>query len=80
MLLDTTLVKSRKAVEYAKSRAEFTPIFMKVDELAIGLKAVNDLPQLYQEVDQLCKDLNDTIMQLGSKAYAEVLAYYNSVE
>lgn len=77
---DKSLPFVEKAAEYAKSRTEFTPPFMEVNELAIDLKAVNDLTQVYREVDQLCKDLNDTIMQSGSEAFAEALAYYNSVK
>ncbi|MEM6842905.1 MAG: hypothetical protein AAF632_11820 [Bacteroidota bacterium] len=65
---DKSLPFVEKAAEYAKSRPEFTPPFMEVDELAIDLKAVSDLTQLYHEVDQLGKDLNDTIMQSGSEA------------
>lgn len=77
---DKSLPFVEKAAEYAKSKPEFTPPFMEVEELAIDLKAVNDLTQVYREVDQLCRGLNDTIMQSGSEAFAEALAYYNAVK
>ena len=69
-----------KAAEYAKSHAGFTPPFMEVDELEIDLKAYDDLTKIYREVDQLCRNLNDTIMQSGSEAFAEALAYYQAVK
>ena len=47
---------------------------MQVAELEIDLKAVGDLTKVYRELDQLCRNLNDTIMQSGSEAFAEALA------
>ncbi|MGB3778006.1 MAG: hypothetical protein WA960_06580 [Tunicatimonas sp.] len=45
-----------------------------MEELAIDMKAVRDLTKVYRQVDQLCRSLNDTVMQSGSEAFAEVLA------
>ena len=69
-----------KATEYAKSHPGFTPPFMQVDELEIDMKAYGDLTKVYREVDQLCRNLSDTIMQSGSEAFAEALAYYQAVK
>ena len=69
-----------KATEYAKSHPAFTPPFMQVEELAIDMKAVRDLTKVYRQVDQLCRSLNDTVMQSGSEAFAEALAYYQAVK
>ncbi len=77
---DKSLPFVEKATEYAKSHADFTPPFMQVSELEIDLKAVSDLTKVYREVDQLCCNLNDTIMQSGSEAFAEALAYYQGVK
>lgn len=77
---DKSLPFVEKVAEYTQSKPDFNPPFMAVEELKIDLKAVNDLTQVYRELDQLCKDLNDTIMQSGSEAFAEALAYYNSVK
>lgn len=77
---DKSLPFVEKAAEYAKTCPDFTPPYMEVEELAIDIKAVNDLTQVYRQVDQLCQGLNDTIMQSGSEAFAEALAYYNSVK
>ena len=77
---DKTLPFVTKASEYAQSRGDFSPPYLNAEELAIDLKAVEDLTRLYREVDQLCKSLDDTIMLSGSEAYGEALAYYQSVK
>ncbi len=77
---DKTLPFVRKAAEYTQSRQDFSPPYLNADELAIDLKAVEDLTLVYREAEQLCKSLNDTIMLSGSEAYAEALAYYQAVK
>lgn len=77
---DKTLPFVKKATEYAQSRQDFSPPYLNADELAIDLKAVEDLTAVYREAEQLCKNLNDTIMLSGSEAYAEALAYYQAVK
>ena len=69
-----------KATEYAKTHAEFVPPRMEVHELEIDLKAVDDLTKVYREIDQLHRNLSDTVMQSGSEAFAEALAYYQAVK
>lgn len=77
---DGTLPFVMKAAEYAQTRKDFSPPYLNPDELAIDLKAVEDLTRVYREAEQLCKSLDDTIMLSGSEAYAESLAYYSAVK
>lgn len=77
---DKSLPFVEKAAEYAVSKPAFTPPFMEVEELAVDLKAFNDLTVVYREIDQICKGLSDTIMQSGSEAFGEALAYYNAIK
>ena len=77
---DRTLPFVMKAAEYARTRQEFSPPYLNPEELAIDLKAVEDLTRVYREAEQLCKSLDDTIMMSGSEAYAESLAYYSAVK
>ena len=77
---DKTLPFVEKAAGYAQSHAGFTPPYMEVEELAIDLKAYGDLTKVFREVDQLHRNLNDTIIQSGSEAFAEALAYYQAVK
>ena len=77
---DKTLPFVQKATEYAQSHQNFSPPYFQPTELAIDLKAVEDLTRIYRETEQLCKNLDDTIMLSGSEAYAESLAYYQAVK
>lgn len=77
---DKTLPFVEKVMEYTRSKSEFVPAFMQVEEMNIDFKAMEDLRQIYREVEQLCKNLDDTIMLCGSEAYATALAYYNAVK
>ena len=77
---DKTLPFVQKATEYAQAHQDFSPPYLNANELAIDLKAVEDLTRIYREADQLCKNLDDTIMLSGSEAYAEALAYYQAVK
>ncbi len=77
---DKTQPFVEKVIEYVKSNPEFIPPFMQTKELLIDFKAHSDLTQIYREVEQLCKNLDDTIMTSGSEAYVSALAYYNSVK
>jgi hypothetical protein len=77
---DKSLPFVEKVVEYAQTHPNFKPPYMQLDELLIDLKAVGDLTQLYREVNQLCDNLNDTILLSGTEAFTESLAYYNSVK
>jgi hypothetical protein len=69
-----------KALQYARTNPELTPAFVKVDELEIDIKAVNELSQLYRLAEKLCVGLNDTIMLSGSEAFVAALAIYKSVK
>lgn len=76
---DKTIPFVEKVMEYAKMHPEFTPPYLQTEEMEIDFQAMNDLRQLYREVAQLYKNLDDTIMLSGSEAYAAALVYYNSV-
>ncbi|MEQ9440374.1 MAG: hypothetical protein RIG62_15070 [Cyclobacteriaceae bacterium] len=77
---DKTLPFVEKAAEYAQTRKDFTPPYLEIEEFLIDLKAVGDLTQVYREAQQLCKNLDDTILLSGSEAYAEALAYYQAIK
>lgn len=77
---DKTAPFVEKAMNYAEVRPNFTPPYLDVEELKVDVKAVNDLNQVYREVEQLCSSLDDTIMLSGSEAYTAALTYYHSVK
>lgn len=77
---DKTLPFVEKAMNYAQSSPNFTPPYLDVEELKIDVQAVEDLTQVYRDVEQLCLNLDDTIMLSGSEAYTAALTYYHSVK
>ena len=79
-MADKSVPFVEKAAEYAQSRQDFTPPFLEINELVIDMKAVEDLTKVYREAEQLCKNLNDTILLSGSEAYSEALAYYQAIK
>jgi hypothetical protein len=77
---DKTLPFVEKVMEYAEINPQFAPMFMNVSEMKIDLEAVAALNPILKLTDQLCDNLNDTVMLSGSEAYIASLAYYNTVK
>ncbi|MBI9073105.1 MAG: hypothetical protein JEY94_16000 [Melioribacteraceae bacterium] len=69
-----------KALSYAEDSSEFTPVYLKVDEMKIDVKAVNDLNRIFKPITQIYSNLDDTIMYSGSEAFQSALSYYKSVK
>ena len=69
-----------KTLEYAATNDSFKPPYLDVNELRIDLEAVKVLTHITRSIAQLHSNLEDTIMQAGSEAYAAGLAYYQSVK
>ena len=69
-----------KALRYAKTQPELAPPFLKVKEMDIDFKAVNDLSAILQVAHRICSDIDDTIKLAGSEAWMASLAYYNAVK
>ncbi len=69
-----------KALRYAKAQPELAPPFLKVEEMDIDFKAVNDLASILHVANRISSDLDDTIKLAGSEAWMAALAYYNSVK
>ncbi len=77
---DKTVPFVEKVMDYAKSDPQFAPAYLNIDELKIDIDSVSDLTKICRPVEQLLKNLNDTIMLAGSEAFVASLAYYNSVK
>ena len=77
---DKTLPFVEKVMAYARSDAQFVPVYMQVDELQIDLEAVRDLTTFLRPLEQLWDGLIDTITLSGSEAYMAALTYYQSVK
>ncbi|MBI9071952.1 MAG: hypothetical protein JEY94_10155 [Melioribacteraceae bacterium] len=77
---DKTVAFVEKTLGYTESTPDFAPPYMKVDEMKIDLKAVDDLNGIFKPLQQIESNLDDTIMVCGSEAYVSALSYYNSVK
>ncbi|MBI9073103.1 MAG: hypothetical protein JEY94_15990 [Melioribacteraceae bacterium] len=77
---DKTVAFVEKSLNYTEASPEFAPPYMKVDELKIDVKAVDDLNSILKPIEQISSNLDDTVMVCGSEAYISALSYYNSVK
>ncbi|MGD9488602.1 MAG: hypothetical protein AB7W47_11310 [Calditrichaceae bacterium] len=77
---DRTVPFVSKTLEYAESNEQFAPAYMNVAELNKDVKAVETLTQFFRQVEDVYKQLDDTIMLAGSEAYVASLAFYNSIK
>ncbi|GAB2484911.1 hypothetical protein [Algoriphagus taiwanensis] len=69
-----------KVLEYAKSNPEFLPAFAKVVEMDKDWKAHVDLGPVFNALNQLTSNLNDTLLEVGSDLMKPSNAYYKSVQ
>lgn len=69
-----------KANEYCSRNPEFTPAFMDASDLHTDFKAVSALKPLNDLCEQICSDINDTMLLAGSEAYTASLMYYSNVK
>lgn len=77
---DKTVAFVEKVLGYTESTPDFAPPYMKVDEMKIDVKAVEDLNSILKPLQQIESNLDDTVMVCGSEAYVSGLSYYNSVK
>lgn len=69
-----------KVLEYAKSNPEFLPAFAKVIEMDKDWKAHVDLGPIFNALNQLTSNLNDTLLEVGSDLMKPCNVYYKSVQ
>jgi hypothetical protein len=77
---DKTVAFVEKATGYANTNAVFSPGFLDVPELVKDLIAVKDIKPIWEMVQQIESNLNDTVLLAGSEAYVGSLLYYRSVQ
>jgi hypothetical protein len=69
-----------KIVEYSVSNPQFLPSFTNVGELLKDWKAYQELTPIYNALNQLNSNLNDTMLELGVDLMRFANAYYNQVK
>jgi hypothetical protein len=77
---DKSLAFVEKASELAAINPQFCPSYFDIEELntdmadAVGLRALNN------RLQQLSREVNDTMLLSGSEAFAQALSFYNTVK
>lgn len=69
-----------KSAEYMNTQPDLTPNYVDATEMALDVKAVEDIRQLLQELNPLVNGLEDTMMLSGSEAIVTALSYYSYVK
>ncbi|MGD8781335.1 MAG: hypothetical protein PVH88_20520, partial [Ignavibacteria bacterium] len=77
---DKTLPFVQKVMDYLDTNPEFASPYMDKDAFKIDMKSVEDLTTIFNPLNQILANLDDTIMLAGSEAYVAALSYYNSVK
>jgi hypothetical protein len=70
----------QKTVVYARTQPQFALPFLEPEELEKDVNAVAGLTPLFYLAEQLCSNLDDTMLLCGSEAYLMALGYYHSVK
>jgi hypothetical protein len=70
----------KKSLEYAESHPQFAPAYLSVPEMKIDVEAADALKKIKHPVEEILKNISDTIILSSSEAYVAALAYYGSVK
>ena len=77
---DKSLAFVEKTSELAASNPQFCPSYLNLDELNIDIADAVNLRALNNRLQQLSREIEDTIMLAGSEAFTQSLSFYNSVK
>ena len=69
-----------RVMDYVVSNPQFLNPFTDVPEMQKDWKAIVQLLPVLRVMDQLCSNLNDTLMQAGKEVLEPSLGYYNAVK
>jgi hypothetical protein len=68
------------AMQLAASNPQFCPSYLNLDELNIDIADAVNLRALNNRLQQLSREIEDTVMLAGSEAFTQSLSFYNSVK
>ena len=69
-----------KVLEYAISNPQFLPAFANVVEMQRDWKAHQELNPIFNALNQILSNLNDTLLELGVDLMKPANAYYNQAK
>ncbi|MCY1721408.1 hypothetical protein OU798_13715 [Prolixibacteraceae bacterium Z1-6] len=73
---DKTVAFVEKAVEYAQEYPQYMPAFIDVPEAKSDFEAVKDIRIIYNQLQRLCAEMDDSMTIAGSEAYTTALSVY----
>ena len=77
---DKTVAFVNKIDSYTDSNPEFAPAYMEIPDFKKDINLVNDLKDVLDIANQICSNVDDTVMLAGSEAYVGALLYYYSLK
>lgn len=77
---DKTLAFVTKSYEYASQNPTLVPAYLDVNEMKNDLDAVETLRQIFNPLQEIAQDLEDSMMLSGSEAFIASLVFYNAVK
>ncbi|MFT4156158.1 hypothetical protein [Parafilimonas sp.] len=77
---DKSLSFVSKVNDYSVANAEFCPAYMSAAELNSDFNIVARLKPVNDVCEQICSNINDTMLLAGSEAYSAALLYYAGVQ
>lgn len=69
-----------KVTEYVDLNPEFNSPFMDVEEMKKDWKAINELGPMYNALNQIVTNLDDTLMEGGAEVLDQANMYYATVQ
>ena len=79
-LSDKSLSFVSKVNDYCTSSGKFCPSYMNVDEFKRDFETASTLKPVLDLCEQVCSNIDDTVMLAGSEAFNGALLYYNGVQ
>lgn len=77
---DKTIAFVTKSYEHAKQNATLVPAYLNIEEMRIDIEAVEILRQIFNPLQEIAQDLEDSMMLSGSEAYISALIFYNAIK
>lgn len=69
-----------KVMEYVKINPEFRSPYNKVDEMEKDWTLINQLGPIYNILNQIVSNLDDSLMEAGAEVLEQANKYYGSVQ
>jgi hypothetical protein len=69
-----------KVIDFARTNPEFLPGFVEVESMQVDFQAVRDLNSIFRPLQQIMRQLDDSILLSGNEAFTAARAYYHNVK